>query len=146
VGGGDTGADCVNVALRQGADSVVQLEILPKPPVLRDQSCPWPNFARLFKSNNEKKLEQRWSVLTKEFLGQGAGVKGLRCEISGTEFEIEADLVILALGFLKPATRPEEKGIFVAGDARRGPSLIVWAIWEGRQAAEAIDHYLKEEK
>ena len=142
IGGGDTGADCVSVALDQGAGSVVQLEILPQPPVSRDQTCPWPRFGRLYKKDTAKKLEQRWSVLTKEFLGQGAGIKGLRCEKSGTEFEIEADLVILALGFLKPAAPPEEKGIYVAGDARRGPSLIVWAIAEGREAAEAIGRYL----
>lgn len=138
VGGGDTGADCVSVALDQGAAAVVQLEILPQPPVSRDQTCPWPRFGRLYKSEPAKKFEQQWSVMTKEFLGQGARVKGLKCEKSGTEFEIEADLVILALGFLKPVAPPEEKGVLVAGDARRGPSLIVWAIQEGRQAAEAI--------
>jgi glutamate synthase (NADPH/NADH) small chain len=148
IGGGDTGADCVSVALNQGAISVVQLEILPKPPVSRDQTCPWPRFGRLYKSEPAKKLEQRWSVMTKEFLKNG-----LRCvqvqitgkhlkEIAGSEFSIEADLVILAMGFLKPAAPPEEKGIYLAGDARRGPSLIVWAIQEGRQAAEAIDKYL----
>ncbi|MFA4905239.1 MAG: glutamate synthase subunit beta [Candidatus Margulisiibacteriota bacterium] len=148
IGGGDTGADCVSVALDQGADSVVQLEILPQPPVSRDQTCPWPKFGRLYKTAHAKKLEQKWSVMTKEILKNG-----LRCvqvqlagkhlkEIAGSEFEVEADLVILAMGFLRPPAPPEDKGIQVAGDARRGPSLIVWAIQEGRQAAEAIARVL----
>ncbi|MGB9612631.1 MAG: FAD-dependent oxidoreductase, partial [Candidatus Margulisiibacteriota bacterium] len=148
IGGGDTGEDCVGTAMRQGAKSVLQIEILPKPPEQRPLSQPWPVYPKLLKS--KEKGERLWSVSTKEFKGLQGRIQKLKCvkvddslkELPNSEFEIEADLVILALGFLKPEIKVEQKGVFVAGDARRGPSLIVHAIKEGRQAATAIDHYL----
>jgi len=156
IGGGDTGADCVGTAIRQGAKCVNQLELLPKPPEGRPANQPWPVYPLILKTStsHEEGCERQWSVSTREFRekeGGGGEVGKLLCvkvneqlkEIPGTEFEIDTDLVILALGFLRPDIKIEEKGVFVAGDARRGPSLIVWAIWEGRQAAEAVDAYLK---
>lgn len=184
IGGGDTGADCVGVAHRQGASRVVQIEVLPKPPEHRTEACAWPRYALLLKttSSHEEGGERHWSVLTKRFLGEKGSVKKLACvkvefvkaegksqpvmkEIPGSEFEIEADLVILAVGFLHPehtglltdlqvAFDPRgnvkthenymtsvEK-VFSAGDMRRGQSLIVWAIAEGRRAAYCMDQYL----
>jgi glutamate synthase (NADPH/NADH) small chain len=139
IGGGDTGADCVHQAQRRGADKITQIEIMPKPPLSR----PWPRFLRLFKA--EKGYERMWSVATKEFMGQGSGVNKINCckvdecckEIPGSDFEIEADLVILALGFVRQDVLVEE-GVFLAGDMRTGPSLIVKALCNGRQLAEEI--------
>ncbi len=199
IGGGDTGADCVGVAHRQGAACVTQIEIMPKPPGCRTKDYPWPKYPLLLKSStsHEEGGERDWSVLTKKFIGtagrvnpvrSGAprrgtsnGVKKILCarvelkkdtsgcpslqEIPGSEFEIEADLVILALGFLHPEKKgiieelkldldnkgnvktkdnfmTSKKGIFACGDMRRGQSLIVWAIAEGRLAACQIDKYL----
>lgn len=165
IGGGDTGADCVHMAQRQGAKSIAQLEILPKPPLTR----PWPWFMRLYQ---EEKVDTRlFSVATKGFKGlKGQGIKGLECvkvdhcckEIPGTEFSLEAEVVILALGFIHPERKgiltdlgieldgrgnvktdknymTSSPGIFAAGDMRRGQSLIVWALYEGREAAEKIN-------
>ncbi len=159
IGGGDTGSDCVGTANRQGAKCVVQIELLPQPPACRDNSCPWPTYPLLLKtsSSHEEGAERHWSILTKEFVtGDGKRVTGLKCvkvefegrrmiEVAGSEFEIEADFVILAIGFVKQMLGEEwqSKKVFKAGDVQRGPSLIVWAIHEGRQAAEAIDRYLK---
>ncbi len=175
IGGGDTGADCVGTANRQGAASVVQIELLPKPPEARPLDQPWPKYPMILKTSTShgEGCERLWAVSTKKFKGQNSKVKSLECvkvnaqlkEVPGTEFEIEADLVILALGFLHPehGGMLEElgvefdgrgnvktdgdymtsvKGIFSAGDMRRGQSLVVWAIYEGRQAAEAIARYL----
>lgn len=184
IGGGDTGADCVGVAHRQGAASVVQIEVLPKPPEHRTQACPWPRYALLLKttSSHEEGGERHWSVLTKRFIGEKGFVKKLSCvkvefvkvegkdqpgmrEIPGSEFEIEADRVILAVGFLHPEHselltdlqvaldprgnvktdvnyKTSVEKVFSAGDMRRGQSLIVWAIAEGRRAAHCIDRYL----
>jgi glutamate synthase (NADPH/NADH) small chain len=154
IGGGDTGSDCVGTANRQGAKCVVQIELLPQPPECRDGSCPWPTYPLLLKttSSHEEGAERHWSVLTKKFKGQGSRVQGLECvkikfeggkmiEVPGSEFEIEADLVILAIGFIKEETGEEwqDKKVFKAGDVQRGPSLVVWAIWEGREAARSID-------
>ncbi|HLU96831.1 MAG TPA: glutamate synthase subunit beta [Thermobifida alba] len=179
IGGGDTGADCVGTAHRQGAASVTQLEIMPKPPTTRPDSQPWPTMPLLYKvtSAHEEGGQRLYSVNTLEFLGDDEGnVRALRMvdvnrtdsgfePVPGTEREIPAQLVTLALGFLGPqreglleqlgveldgrgnvkrdagyATSVE--GVFCAGDMGRGQSLIVWAIAEGRSAAAAVDAYL----
>jgi len=176
IGGGDTGADCVGTAHRQGAARVTQIEILPEPPQERPASQPWPRYFRSLNSYDHEVM-RLWSAATKSFRGMEDEVRGLRCirvdgqlkDIPGTEFEIEADLVILAMGFLHPEHNgllaeigvefdargnvktdgnymTSLKGVFSAGDMRRGQSLVVWAIYEGAQAAEAIDRYLKEKK
>jgi glutamate synthase (NADPH/NADH) small chain len=146
IGGGDTGADCMGTAHRQGAACVVQIEILPRPSEKRSAEFPWPKYPVLFKttSSHEEGGERHWSVATKKFIGDNSIVKKLLCEragVPGSEFEIEADLVILALGFIRHEIKPE-KGVFFAGDMRTGPSLIVKAINDGRQAAEEIISYL----
>jgi glutamate synthase (NADPH/NADH) small chain len=170
IGGGDTGADCVGVAHRQGAQCVIQIELLPKPPECRTSEYPWPKYPLLLKtsSSHEEGGVREWSVLTKKFIGENGCVKKLLClkkETPASEFEIEADLVILALGFLH--TKKEglleelnldldlrgnvktgsnfmtsQERIFACGDMRQGQSLIVWAISEGRSAAHFIDEYL----
>ena len=184
IGGGDTGADCVGTANRQGASCVVQVEVMPKPEECRTEDYPWPLYPLLLKttSSHEEGAERHWSILTKEFTGESGNVKKLKCarveftesggqtcpvmkEIPGSEFEIEADIVILAVGFVHPeheglldelGVEYDEKGnvktddefmttaekVFVAGDMRRGQSLIVWAISEGRKAAHYIDKFL----
>ncbi len=184
IGGGDTGADCVGVAHRQGASCVVQIEFLSRPPECRTKDYPWPKYPMLLKAStsHEEGGIREWAVLTKRFLGEGGFVKKLSCvrvdfskkddtgcpvmqEVKGSEFEIEADLVILALGFLHPQRKglveelhlnldsrgnvktdenfmTSKKGIFSCGDMHRGQSLIVWAISEGRLCARHIDKYL----
>jgi len=182
IGGGDTGADCVGTAHRQGASCIVQIELLSQPPECRTKDFPWPKYPMLLKSStsHQEGGERHWSVSTKEFLGANGHVKRLSCvkveivsddkgcmlikDIPGTGFEIEADLVILALGFLHPEKGlisglgveldprgnvktsqdylTSVKGVFAAGDMRRGQSLIVWAVSEGRRAAHYIDKYL----
>lgn len=185
VGGGDTGADCVGTANRQGAKSVTQLEVLPKPPLCRTKDMPWPVYPKLFKtsSSHEEGCRRLWSVTTKRLTGNGgrvqkafisevefvmskdggAGPKMLHIE--GTETELKVDLVILAMGFVHPvheglvkdlglALGPSGniyvennfmtsvKKVFSAGDASRGASLAVWAMYDGRAAAREIDRYL----
>ncbi len=178
IGGGDTGADCLGTVHRQGCRSVVQFEILPKPPADRAPDNPWPNWPNIFRTSSahEEGGERDYCVLTKQFTGENGHVKQLHGvhvefegrnmrEIPGTEFTIEADLVLLAMGFLgaerngmleqlgveinergNVAANAEKMtnvpGIFAAGDMARGQSLIVWAIREGRQAAKFIDKYL----
>jgi glutamate synthase (NADPH/NADH) small chain len=183
IGGGDTGADCVGTAHRQGAACVMQIEILPLPPQCRTQDFPWPKYPMLLKTStsHEEGGSREWAVLTKRFIGENGRVRKLSCvrvnhirdgkncplmqEVPGSAFEIEAELVILALGFLHVEKSPllaslgvsfdergnirtgasymtSAKGVFCAGDARRGQSLIVWAISEGRKAAYHIDRYL----
>ncbi|MFA5104041.1 MAG: glutamate synthase subunit beta [Candidatus Margulisiibacteriota bacterium] len=184
IGGGDTGSDCVGTANRQGALSVTQIEIMPKPPVCRTEEMPWPKYPMLLKTStsHEEGAKRQWSILTKKFEGENGTVKRVVCtnvefvfdkdkfcqvmkEIPGSEFVIEADLIVLALGFVHPErdgivkdlnlkldvrgnilTGPDymtsKKPVFAAGDSRRGASLVVWAIYEGRQAAESIDRYL----
>ncbi len=184
IGGGDTGSDCIGTANRQGAKKITQIEILPRPPECRAKECPWPKYPILFKatSSHEEGGQRDWAILTKKFIGEKGNVKKLLCarvefvrdlrgslvmkEIPGSEFEIEADLVILAMGFINPekglinqlGIETDDRGnvktdltymttvprIFAAGDMRRGQSLIVWAIYEGRQAACFIDKYLME--
>lgn len=184
IGGGDTGADCVGVAHRQGAACVVQIELMPMPSECRTKDFPWPKYPMLLKSSSshEEGGERQWAVSTKKFIGKNGFVNKLSCikvefsasapntcpimrEIGLSEFEIDADLVILALGFLHPEKKglieqlhldldqrgnvkadnnfmTSVKGVFAAGDIHRGQSLIVWAISEGRSAAYHIDKYL----
>jgi glutamate synthase (NADPH/NADH) small chain len=182
IGGGDTGADCLGTVHRQGARSVHQFEIMPRPPDQRDPSTPWPTWPLMFRTSSahEEGGERVFSVNTLEFTGDAAGrVQGLRAcsvemsvvdgrprfePVSGTEFELPCELVLLALGFSGPepalasafgvslgrrgtiarsaSYQTDVPGIFVCGDAGRGQSLIVWAIAEGRSAAAAVDTYL----
>jgi glutamate synthase (NADPH/NADH) small chain len=179
IGGGDTGADCLGTALRQGARSVVQLEIMPHPPMTRPESQPWPTYPTTFRvaSAHEEGGERVYAVNTREFRGDTDGnVRALRLvevamvdgrfePVAGTEREIPAQLVLLALGFTGPEHGPlleqlgvtlgprgtvgrsddfetSLPGVFVAGDAGRGQSLVVWAIAEGRATAAAVDAYL----
>jgi len=182
IGGGDTGADCVGIAHRQGASCVVQIELLPRPSECRLEAQPWPQYPMILRTStsHEEGGERRWSVLTKAFVGKGR-VEKLSCvqaafekdaqgcsvmkEVPQSAFEIEADLVVLALGFMHPERKgliedlgltldargsiktderfmTSQKGVFAAGDAHRGQSLIVWAISEGRKAAHHIDAFL----
>jgi glutamate synthase (NADPH) small chain len=184
IGGGDTGADCVGTANRQGAKQVVQIEIMAKPPEKRAKSDLWPDFPGTLRSSSshEEGVAREWSVMTKEFLGEGNQLKKLHCirlewnkpnpkspavmkELSGSDFEIKADMVILAMGFMSPehpgllnelgvkfdprgnvlsdaAFKTSIDKVFSAGDMRRGQSLVVWAIQEGRRAAHHIDKFL----
>jgi len=179
IGGGDTGADCLGTSLRQGARSVVQLEIMPHPPTARPEAQPWPTYPMLYRvaSAHEEGGDRMYAVSTQEFRGDDEGnvralqlvevamVDGRFEPVAGTEHEIPAQLVLLALGFTGPehgplleqldvelgprgaVARAEDfatsvPGVFVAGDAGRGQSLVVWAIAEGRAAAAAVDTYL----
>ncbi len=182
IGGGDTGADCLGTAHRQRAASITQLEIMPRPPDDRANSNPWPQFSFVYKvtSAHEEGGDRVYSVNTERFLDDGNGnvgalalhevemVDGRFTKIEGTEREIPADYVFLALGFVGPERGPwldqlgvefdargnvardenfmsNVPGVFVAGDMGRGQSLIVWAIAEGRSAAAAADRYLEGE-
>jgi glutamate synthase (NADPH/NADH) small chain len=188
LGGGDTGSDCVGTSHRQGARSVTSIELLPRPPEGRHPSEPWPVAMRItysVSSSHAEGGEREYALLTKGLVGREGGVAALRAvrvdferdaqqrplmdrmrELPGTEFELPADLVLLAMGFVGPVraglleglgvdldprgnvkadTRSfasSEPGVFAAGDARRGQSLVVWAQWEGREAARAVDAYL----
>ncbi|WP_122261044.1 glutamate synthase subunit beta [Ornithinimicrobium cerasi] len=177
IGGGDTGADCLGTAHRHGARSVVQLEILPTPPSERPSSQPWPTYPMLYKVSeaHEEGGERSYGVSTLEVLGEDGRVSGLRLAdarfvdgrveiVAGTEREVPAQLVLLAMGFVGPdesaapaADLPRTsrntyerddafatplEGVFAAGDCGRGQSLIVWAIAEGRAAAASVDRYL----
>ena len=176
IGGGDTGADCLGTCHRQGALSVTQFELLPKPPDDRSPSTPWPLWPMQLRveSSHEEGGVRDWSVSTVKFAGDQHGrvrqLHAVRVDarlnpISGTGFTLDADLVLLAMGFLGPVKNgpiaqlgvkldargnvwTDERhmcsipGVFAAGDMRRGQSLVVWAIAEGRQAARGIDLYL----
>src|SRR5215471_6702035 len=178
IGGGDTGADCLGTAHRQGAKSIIQFELLPKPPAQRAADNPWPNWPNIFRTSSahEEGGGRDYCVMTKSFSGSNGRVEKLRAvrvefvdrtmrEIPGSEFEIDTELVLLAMGFIGPerngmleelgvainergnvATNPEKMtsvpGIFAAGDMARGQSLVVWAIREGRQAAKFVDKYM----
>ena len=187
IGGGDTGSDCVGTSNRQGATSVHQLELLPQPPVNENKQLTWPNWPMKLRSSSshQEGCERQWSILTKSFEGNENGeVTKLICvevewkksedgsmkmiEVEDSEFTIEADLVLLAMGFIHPiheglvnnlSLKLDNRGnveadeisfktssdkVFVAGDCRRGQSLVVWAISEGRKCAERIDNFLKE--
>ena len=182
LGGGDTGADCLGTSIRQGAASVTQLEIMPRPTEERPSAQPWPTYPMIFRvSSAHEELDNRvFSVNTEEFIGDGNGnltalkiaevvfADGKFSPVPGTQRELPADFVFLAMGFTGPEKsalidqlevelddrgvikrdanfQTSEEGIFVAGDAGRGQSLIVWAIAEGRSAASAVDKYLEGE-
>jgi glutamate synthase (NADPH/NADH) small chain len=191
LGGGDTGSDCIGTSHRQGAASVTSLELLPQPPEGRHASEPWPLSKKYYfnvSSSHQEGGERRYALMTKRLEGEGGQVKrlcgvqveferdrlerplmGSMREVPGSEFEIPADLVLLAMGFVHPVhpglveglgvdldergnvkadTRgfaTSEPGVFAAGDCRRGQSLVVWAQWEGREAARAVDAYLRGE-
>ncbi len=185
VGGGDTGSDCIGTSVRQGAASVTQLEILPKPPEKENKELTWPNWPnklRTSSSQEECGCERYWSVSTKSFEGDNGQVTKMNLvrvdwqqddngrwqmsEVPGSEFELKADLVLLAMGFVHPVHegmltelgvtldgrgnvqadtnnyRTSIDKVFAAGDMRRGQSLVVWAIREGRQTARAVDEHL----
>ncbi len=183
IGGGDTGSDCVGTSNRQGAKSVTQLEIMPKPPEKEDKAMTWPNWPLKLRtsSSHEEGADRDWAVLTKRVVGDGENVTGLECvrvewragenghqmhEVEGSEFTIEADLIFLAMGFVGPikAGMIDQSGVeltgrgnvaaneqdyattadnvFACGDMRRGQSLVVWAIREGRQCARSVDEAL----
>ena len=179
IGGGDTGADCLGTVHRQGAASVTQLEILPRPPDSRSTDNPWPQWSLIYRvsSAHEEGGERVYSVSTERFLDDGAGnvralaihevelVEGRFQKVAGTERELSADLVLLAMGFVGPEKGEwlgrvgvdfDERGnvwrnddfmtnvpgVFVAGDMGRGQSLIVWAIAEGHACAAGVDRYL----
>ena len=179
LGGGDTGADCLGTAIRQGAASVTQLEIMPRPTQERPTTQPWPTYPMIYRvsSAHEEKDNRLFAVSTEEFIGDGNGnVKALRlvetkfengkfAPVPGTEREIPADFVFLAMGFTGPEKsalltqlevdfdergnikrdanyQTKTPGVYVCGDAGRGQSLIVWAIAEGRSAAASVDSFL----
>ena len=176
IGGGDTGSDCIGTSIRQGALSVTQIEIMPRPPDKENKELTWPNWPMKMRTSSSQAegAERDFSVLTKQLIGDNGTVKILRCaragsdmkELPGTEFDLKAELVLLAMGFVHPVHEGMVKNlglkldprgnveanikdyktsvekIFAAGDARRGQSLVVWAIREGRQAARAVDEFL----
>jgi glutamate synthase (NADPH/NADH) small chain len=189
LGGGDTGSDCIGTSHRQGAASVTSLELLPQPPQGRHASEPWPQAKRYYfsvSSSHAEGGERLYALMTKELAGEGGRVTRLRAsrvefdrdrldrpvvgtlrEIPGSDLEMPADLVLLAMGFTQPVRKglvedlgvaldprgnvradtrdfsTSEPGVFASGDCRRGQSLVVWALWEGREAARAVDTYLK---
>jgi glutamate synthase (NADPH/NADH) small chain len=186
IGGGDTGSDCIGTSNRHGAKSVTQFELLPMPPDV-DHNPVWPYWPSRLRtsSSQEEGCERDWSVSTKRFVGENGRVKSLvaarvewrkdpasgqlkMSEVPGSEFELPAELVLLAMGFLSPVQQvldafgveKDARGnaraatdgdgcyatsvprVFAAGDMRRGQSLVVWAIREGRQCARAVDEFL----
>lgn len=162
IGGGDTGSDCIGTSVRQGARAVTQIEIMPKPPVGHNPATPWPDWPQVLKttSSHEEGCERRWSLATTRFIGRGGRVCGVEVEHvewlpptqegdrpvmrpTGQKEVIEADLVLLAIGFLRPPAPVAAEGVFYAGDAATGASLVVKAMAGGRKAAEAVDRYLK---
>jgi glutamate synthase (NADPH/NADH) small chain len=176
VGGGDTGSDCIGTSNRQGALSVTQIEIMPAPPEKENKALTWPNWPMKMRtsSSQEEGVVRDFAVATVKFEGADGKVTALQCAradekfqaIPGTEFELKADLVLLAMGFLGPVQDGmikdlgvdlDKRGnvlantvkystskdkVFSCGDMRRGQSLVVWAIREGRQCARSVDEYL----
>lgn len=160
IGGGDTGSDCIGTSHRQGAVSVTQIEIMPQPPVDHNPATPWPQWPVVLKttSSHEEGCTRRWCLTTNKFIGKNGKVTGVEVEEvewlpatdggrpvmkpTGKIEVIEADLVLLAMGFLKPEQPQFDKNVFVAGDAATGASLVVRAIAGGRKAAADIDAYL----
>ncbi len=165
IGGGDTGSDCVGTSVRQGALSVTQIEIMPKPPIGKNPNTPWPSYPQVLKtsSSHQEGCERRWSLATNKFVGEDGNVKAVevKCTETGVEELLKADLVLLAMGFVHPEelipqtlnlklderknimANGENPTIFVAGDATLGASLVVRAIASGREAAKLINNYLK---
>jgi glutamate synthase (NADPH/NADH) small chain len=178
IGGGDTGSDCVGTSNRQGAASVTQLEIMPRPPEKEDKALSWPDWPLKLRTStsHEEGAARDWAVLTKRVVGDN-DVSGLECvrvewrdgaivEVPGSEFTLRADLILLAMGFVGPRKqglieqagldldargnvrgntrdyRTSEANVFACGDMRRGQSLVVWAIREGRQCARSVDDTL----
>ncbi|MBS0477360.1 MAG: glutamate synthase subunit beta [Proteobacteria bacterium] len=179
IGGGDTGSDCVGTSNRQGAASVTQIEIMPKPPEQENKQLTWPDWPMKLRtsSSHEEGVDRDWAILTKRVSGSDGQVTGLDCvrvewvegrmqEVAGSEFTLKADLIFLAMGFTGPRKqglldqagvdldargnvaanvidyRTSDPQVFACGDMRRGQSLVVWAIREGRQAARAVDEVL----
>jgi glutamate synthase (NADPH/NADH) small chain len=176
IGGGDTGSDCIGTSIRQGALSVTNFEIMPQPPEQENKLLTWPQWPLKLRtsSSHEEGADRQFSVLTQKFTGLSGRVGKLHCvhvdekftPVAGSEFEIAADLVLLAMGFVHPVHegmikrlgvaldprgnvrantddyRTSIDKVFAAGDMRRGQSLVVWAIREGRQCAQAIDKFL----
>ena len=176
IGGGDTGSDCIGTSIRQGALSVTQLEIMPRPPDIENKFLTWPNWPLKMRtsSSQEEGAEREFSVMTDKFTGKNGSVSQLHCirvdekfsPIKGSEFSLKADLVLLAMGFVSPETsgmisdlgldldnrsnvlatdknyKTSNEKVWVAGDMRRGQSLVVWAIREGRQCAREVDKTL----
>ncbi|MBO4451972.1 MAG: glutamate synthase subunit beta [Bacteroidaceae bacterium] len=162
IGGGDTGSDCIGTAHRQGAKSVTQIEIMPKPPVGHNPDTPWPWWPVVLKTttSHEEGCERRWCLTTNCFIDDGKGnVKGAEVEEvewvaapdggrpqmrpTGKKEVIDCDLVLLAMGFLRPEHPEYPANVFIAGDAKSGASLVVRAIASGRQVADEVDRYLK---
>jgi glutamate synthase (NADPH/NADH) small chain len=176
IGGGDTGSDCIGTSFRQGATSVTQLEIMPMPPEKEDKALTWPDWPLKMRtsSSQEEGAERDFSVMTTRIIGEDGHVTAIECTkvddnmkpIEGSAFELKADLVLLAMGFVHPAHdgmvdaltlekdargnvaadtatyETSQKGVFACGDMRRGQSLVVWAIREGRQCAREVDLFL----
>jgi glutamate synthase (NADPH/NADH) small chain len=181
IGGGDTGSDCVGTSNRHGAASITQIELLPRPPEQENGDLTWPYWPLKMRtsSSHDEGCARDWAIGTKEFIGENGVLKAVKAvrlewkdgrmsEVAGSEFEIPADYVFLAMGFVSPVggvldafgidkdnrgnaradTESEKsystsvKGVFAAGDMRRGQSLVVWAIREGRQCARSVDQFL----
>ena len=181
IGGGDTGSDCVGTSNRHGAASITQLEVMPQPPEQENKALTWPYWPLKLRtsSSHEEGCVREFAVSTKEFIGENGKLTGLKLvkvefvdgklvEIPGSEFELKADLVFLAMGFTQPLAKvldsfgieKDARGnakattdgagcyatskpkVFAAGDIRRGQSLVVWAIREGRQCAREVDQFL----
>jgi glutamate synthase (NADPH) small chain len=176
IGGGDTGSDCIGTAIRQGARSVTNFEIMPQPPEKENKLLTWPDWPLKLRTSasHEEGCDRDFAVMTAKFSGADGRVRKLHCvrvdekfkPVAGTEFELDAELVLLAMGFVHPvhegmikklAVALDPRGnvkadtinyrssldkVFAAGDMRRGQSLVVWAIREGRQCAHAVDKFL----
>jgi len=179
IGGGDTGSDCVGTSNRQGAASVTQIEIMPKPPIKEDKALSWPDWPLKLRtsSSHEEGCERDWAINARRVIGENGRVTGLECvrvdwsngrmeDVPGSEFVLKADLILLAMGFvgpIKPGMVEQSEvvldprgnvaanvsdymtsrdGVFACGDMRRGQSLVVWAIREGRQCARSVDLHL----
>ncbi len=181
IGGGDTGSDCVGTSNRHGAASITQIEVMPRAPDQENKPMTWPNWPLKLRtsSSHDEGCVRDWAIATKEFVGENGVLKALKCvrvefkegkmvEVAGSEFELKADYVFLAMGFTNPLAQVLDafgvqkdgrgnvlattegdkcyqtsvKKVFAAGDMRRGQSLVVWAIREGRQAARAVDEFL----
>lgn len=146
IGGGDTGSDCIGTSVRHGAESVTQIEIMPQPPVGHNADTPWPQWPVVLKttSSHEEGCTRRWSIASTRFIGKNGKITGVEVEdkTTGKKEVIEADLVLLAMGFLKPELPELPENVFIAGDLMLGPSLVVKAMATGREAAKRIDEYL----